>query len=202
MSGEALKDQFVRAVLSTLSLCRWTFLLEWVDNDRFLKKLYVIAAFIIVFIGSMWTISTYMNGIKGDAEREIFKQRLKTYELASKTVGELASLPDGAEWLKARDRFLSLYYGDLAMFESQTVTECMSQFNDLLVNFENDKQKTGFDWSKEQQRLQGEAIALARLSRQSLEHEINFSFPDFIGFLRRRSDDVKEAADKCQISPN
>ena len=127
MSGEALKDQFVRAVLSTLSLCRWTFLLEWVDNDRFLKKLYVIAAFIIVFIGSMWTISTYMNGIKGDAEREIFKQRLKTYELASKTVGELASLPDGAEWLKARDRFLSLYYGDLAMFESQTVTECMSQ---------------------------------------------------------------------------
>jgi hypothetical protein len=101
---------------------------------------------------------------KDDLEfrRRLWLERLETYRSVAKMAGKIAAAPAGSERDKAMTEFEGAYWGAMALVEDKAVEQAMMDFH-----YEIHDQSAG--WTRDPQRLQVRANALAMACRKSME---------------------------------
>lgn len=167
---------------------------RWMDDDRVLRRLYVIGAVFLAVVAGIWTLVTaswtilsYVEAAHREADKAIIQRELDLYTVASKTVGDLATSPKGADWDTAKRRFLGLYWGDLGMVESPDVARAMVEFGKELARFEKRVSSPSADWENEQKSLQGYALNVAHAARDTLKMRSNIDFAQISGILKQQT---------------
>ena len=150
-------------------------LYKWADNETVLKRIYVFAALPLAVIVAYWTIWSYAASTTLEAKKPILQRQLDIYTNAAKVTGDLAALPRGPDWDHARNRFWSLYWGELAMVESRDVATKMVDFGNTLQALKSNLTESA--WLEKQETLHGLSLAVAHAARDSLEREWKVTLP-------------------------
>lgn len=106
-----------------------------IDFDKLLKVAYLIGAAIAFF----WAVFQYTNTQKMqnqtrriEATKPFLDRQLKLYTDATQAAATLATSVKDTELVQARERFWSLYWGELALVEDKQVEGAMVQFGSAL----------------------------------------------------------------------
>ena len=98
-------------------------------------------------------------------KRRFWERQLDLYLQACKAASTIASVenPKNPEFTPARLRFQQLYYGELCIVESSRVSDCMVQFREAMLDYENNPS------DERQTDVRRKALRLAQACRDSTE---------------------------------
>lgn len=104
---------------------------------------------------------------KLDAAKPLNDLRLKLYAESADCIANFANLPEGSpDWRNARERFLALYWGDMAFVESANVQKIMYRAWEIIENTPPTTKSLGDSVT---QQLDHIAYDLGTAGRQDLE---------------------------------
>jgi len=98
-----------------------------------------------------------------ESRKPFLERQLALYFEATKAAAQLSTLPRGAAWNAARQRFWELYWGELGLVEDPGVLAAMVTFGQAVTAYEHG---TG-----SQAELHQLSLGLARACRSSLQSE-------------------------------
>lgn len=99
-----------------------------------------------------------------DSRKPFLEKQLALYFEATRAAAQLSTLPRGAAWDTARQRFWELYWGELGLVENGAVLKAMVDFGKALTTHEQQARS-------DRTELTQLSLALARACRHSLQAE-------------------------------
>lgn len=112
-------------------------------SERFDPPIKLLQGFAIAvgIFATLWQYMSNSSSERAEAAREyqksFYQAQMAVYaEAVNETAILSTATPDSTEYLKAREKFLQLFWGRMSMFEDQGVEARMVEFRKLLIKFE------------------------------------------------------------------
>ncbi len=114
----------------------------------------------------------YWDANRQQYKKEIWSAQKELYESAIEAASRIANGDSLESVVKSRKKFWQLYWGNMAMLESQTVATSMIEFGDILAACEVSKDESCFRPipGNIKTPLQEASLNLAHCARESLQY--------------------------------
>ena len=145
---------------------KWTFRLQCVSMA-------------VIVIGGAIALWRYFDTTANEFKRPFWEKQIDLYVQASDAAATLAVAQPGAEWERAKLRFLVLYNGSLAIVEDKAIDSAMVRFKGKLEAFEQDPTP---DTREEMRKA---SLSLAHSFKESLAKDWKRKLRDMKGVYNR-----------------
>ena len=119
-----------------------------------------------LLVGGVFALWKYYDSIEKEFRSPLWERHVQLYMDAAKSASILATADEGDDWKAAKNRFYSLYHGELCIVEDDAVEGAMVEFKTYLEGYE--AAKTPQLKARWKETLKSCSLILAHRCRESL----------------------------------